>query len=99
MSRQAKIAYQPRSDRWPDLLAPNEMSSALVHDHIIAGINKASTTVRCITLCTFRTKTTCTRDKNSIDKESGSDSAFRDVFGIILHEHAGTDSSPATLVA
>jgi hypothetical protein len=65
------------------------MSSALVHDHIITGINKASTTLRCITLRTFRTKTTCTRDENSIYKESGNRPAARDAFGIILHERAG----------
>ena len=76
ISRQAKITYSPRSDRWPDLLATNDNVTCICPRSYHCG-NKQSQHDRamhpCITLRTFRTKTTCTRDKNSIYKERGSE--------------------------
>ena len=76
ISRQAKITYSPRSDRWPDLLATNDNVTCICPRSYHCG-NKQRQHDRamhpCITLRTFRTKTTCTRDKNSIYKERGSE--------------------------
>jgi hypothetical protein len=73
ISRQAKITYSPRSE---DLLATNDNVTCICPRSYHCG-NKQSQHDRamhsCITLRTFRTKTTCTRDKNSIYKERGSE--------------------------
>jgi hypothetical protein len=89
MSGQTKIASSPRSDRWPDLLAPNEevtCTCARSYHHE----NKQSQHDRALHYPSNIS------DKNNVHTRRKfnlqRDRLSRDAFGIILHERAGTTS-------